>query len=250
MTNRETPANFDSPSLRLKSDGAGPAYEIKFLIDEARARDVERWASANLTLDPHVEPGLGNAYRVTSLYLDTPKFDVFHRCPPHHRRKLRLRGYGSTATLFLEQKTRKGDRVLKQRTAITTNDLHLLPSPNGADWPGAWFQQRLVERGLRPTLQVSCVRSAFFRNGADGPLRLTLDRHLVGVPNPDWALLSAHGGLPILNGQVVLELKYQNALPALFKQLVADMALNPCPVSKYRLAMQACKPNGQMNGAG
>ena len=246
--------NFESPSLGLKSDGAGPAYEIKFLLDEAKASEVERWACAHLTLDPHVDPELENAYRVTSLYLDTPNFDVFHRCPPHHRRKLRLRSYGSSSALFLEQKTRKGDRVLKQRTSITTDELHLLPSANGRaenlDWPGAWFQQRLIERGLRPTLQVSCVRSAFLQSGADGPLRLTLDRHLVGVPNPDWTLLSSHGGLPILTGQVVLELKYQNALPALFKQLLADMVLTSCPVSKYRLAMHACKPNGALNGVG
>lgn len=219
------------------------AYELKFLLSEAVAQNVERWAAARLLPDPHAEPALGNAYRVASLYLDTSRLDVFHRISPHRRRKLRVRGYASTTNLFLEQKTRRGDRVRKRRTVIAEADLHRLLQPAiEPDWPGAWFQQKFQAQNLSPTYQVGCLRSAYFSVGIEGPVRLTLDRHLAAVHNPGWRLLDGPGGLPLLAGQVVLELKYQSALPALFKGLLEEMVLTPSPVSKYRMAVRAWNP--------
>ena len=258
-TTSTAPPEALSPGILVSTSQQVRAYELKFLLSEARAQEVERWAVAHMVPDPHAEPGLGNAYRVTSLYLDTPGLDVFHRVPPHHRRKMRLRGYAATSTLFLEQKSRRGDRIRKRRTPIADADLvrlrqftHEKRGPNGRwdDWPGAWFQERLIARALRPTLQIGCVRSAFFGEAAEGPMRVTLDRHLHGVPNHDWPLLSTQGGPPLLDGQVVLELKYRNAVPTLFKRLLVEMALNPCPVSKYRLAMRAWNPGNESHPVG
>ncbi|MBI3469585.1 MAG: polyphosphate polymerase domain-containing protein [Planctomycetes bacterium] len=254
-----------SPGLHMSNGDRAPAYELKFLLPEAHAPRVEDWAATHLVPDPHAEPRLGNAYRVTSLYLDTPRLDVFHRCPPNQRRKLRLRGYCSSAALFLEQKTRRGDRVRKRRTPICETELlrfrdpphppslshdETAPEGNGQDWCGAWFQKRSIARGLRPTFQIGCVRSAFLGTGTEGPIRITLDRHIWGVPNHDWRLLMGQGGLPLLDGQVVLELKYRSAMPALFKRLLEEMPLTPCPVSKYRLAVRAWNAGGEVHPVG
>jgi hypothetical protein len=45
--------------------------------------------------------------------------------------------------------------------------------------------------------------------------------------------------MPILNENVILELKYRAALPALFKRLIQEFGLNPGRVSKYRTAVAA-----------
>lgn len=250
LHNRPQPEML-SPGLLVGPGDRTPAYELKFLLAEAQAREVERFAAMHLAADPHADPALGNAYHVTSLYLDTPGFDVFHRFPPHHRRKLRLRGYGSSVAVFLEQKTRRGDRVRKRRSSIPSGELERLAQPLALpSWAGAWFQERVVERGLRPAFQISCLRTAFLGHGAEGPMRLTLDRQLRGLPNPDWRLLAGSGGLPLLAGQLVLELKYRTAMPSLFKRLIEQMGLSPGPVSKYRLAVRTWNPTGTIPQVG
>jgi hypothetical protein len=78
-------ADAVSPSL-VPVDGA-PAFEIKFLLDPARAECVTAWARRHLVPDPHADPALGGAYRVHSLYLDTAGLDVYHRADSYRRRK-------------------------------------------------------------------------------------------------------------------------------------------------------------------
>src|SRR5438270_569717 len=97
-----TTPGFESPSLG--SPGGAPAYELKFLIGAAQAREVEARARRCLTLDPHGDPALGGAYRTTSLYFDTPTLDVYHRTAAHKGHKLRARRYGSMPCVFLERK--------------------------------------------------------------------------------------------------------------------------------------------------
>src|SRR5262245_16404917 len=59
-------ASHESPSLSAKCAGAGPAFELKFLLTESQARQIEDWARQRLALDPHGDPALGGAYQTTS----------------------------------------------------------------------------------------------------------------------------------------------------------------------------------------
>jgi hypothetical protein len=43
----------------------------------------------------------------------------------------------------------------------------------------------------------------------------------------------------VLPAHIILELKYRVEMPALFRHLVEEFALEPAPVSKYRLAAAA-----------
>src|SRR5438046_583290 len=70
------------------------AYEVKFLIPESKAQQVEAWARRHLAYDPHVDPAQGHTYQTTSVYLDNAEFDVFHGRAPFRRRKFRIRRYG------------------------------------------------------------------------------------------------------------------------------------------------------------
>ncbi len=229
----------ESPSLASK-EGGQPAYELKFLIDEDRARAAEAWARKCLAPDPHGDPALGGAYRTTSLYFDTPELDVYHRSPSYRRRKYRVRRYGAAPVVFLERKAKWGDRVEKRRSAISEEELTLLAHPMSVvTWPGHWFHRRLVVRRLLPACRIVYQRTAYVGACAESPLRLTLDRRAHGVLTGDWSLAPVEGGLPLLTGKVILEMKFRLALPAPFKELVQDLRLSPSCVSKYRLCREA-----------
>lgn len=226
----------ESPSLRAGS-GAAAAYELKFLLDEAAARPVEAWARQRLAPDPH---GRDGTYRTTSLYCDTPALDVYHRTRGFRRSKYRVRRYGETAAVHLERKTKRGDRVRKRRSALPLEGLGLLEAAEAEpEWPFAWFLRQVRFRGLRPAARVGYDRTAFVGHAPEGAVRLTMDRHLVGVPAEGWELPPLRDGKELLPGQVVLELKYQDVLPGLFRDLLGRLPPVLARASKYRLAVQA-----------
>jgi hypothetical protein len=234
-----TAAGFESPSLGSPG-GAGPAYEFKYLLDKARAQEVEGWARRYLTLDPHGDPALGGAYRTVSLYCDTAELDVYRHGALHRWHKFRARRYGAMPWAFLERKSKQDDRVQKRRTPVPLEELPLLARPTSpASWPGRWFHRRLLSSRLLPACRVEYRRTAFAGSCADGPLRLTLDWHVRGAIADEWSLAPAPEGVPLLAGRVILELKFRSAMPATFQQLVRDLGLEPSPVSKYRLCREA-----------
>ncbi len=229
-----------SPSLLTPIAGA-PSFELKFLLSDALAEQVEAWSRQHLAFDPHADAALGNAYRIHSLYLDTVALDVYHRAPKYGRRKFRIRRYGTERGLYLERKTRSGDRVAKRRTFLPDTELlHLQNGHMDSAWAGHWFHRRLVARRLQPVCQITYDRVAHVGASAEGPLRLTLDRHVSCAPVRDWQVGEVHHGLALFQGQIVLELKYRSAsLPVLFKRLLGEFKLCPRPASKYRRAIEA-----------
>jgi hypothetical protein len=70
-------------------------------------------------------------------------------------------------------------------------------------------------------------------------MRVTLDRDIRGILSDSWRLEPFEGGLPLLKGRVILELKFTEAAPLPFKQLMNDLRLTPQSVSKYRLCREA-----------
>jgi hypothetical protein len=220
--------------------GGGPAFELKFLLEEPRAREVEAWARRHLALDPHGDPALGGAYRTTSLYCDTPELDVYHRSAAYKTQKFRVRCYGTLPWVFLERKAKEDDRVAKRRTPVPVENLALLPhAAVPAGWAGRWFHRNLRAYRLAPACLVLYQRTAYAGSGPEGPLRLTLDRHVEGRLAYQWSLTPVEGGRPLLPERIILELKFRSALPGPFRALVRDLHLCPGMVSKYRLCREA-----------
>jgi len=240
VTPPETAAGFESPSLVARGEADGPAFEMKFLLPERCALDIEAWAQGRLMLDPHGDPALDGAYRTTSLYCDTPDLDVYRRSRLYRRRKFRVRRYGAAPGTFLERKSTWGDRVGKQRTGITEEELSNLAMPMSlVTWSGHWFHRSLLARQLGPACLIAYQRTAYVGKCAEGPLRLTLDRRVRGILTSEWNPAPFGGGLPLLTGDVIVEFKFRSALPGPFKELVAEMQLAPSKVSKYRLCREA-----------
>lgn len=224
-----------SPSLRPWTAGDVPAFEMKFVLDEATAREVEGRIAWQLSPDPHSDPALGNAYRISTIYCDTPAFEVYRRLGRHRHRKYRLRRYGNESVIFLERKTKRGERVRKRRVTVDVGELRLLSASSvDADWSGRWFHQQLLEQRLEPVCAVHYLRTAYAGAESGSPLRLTFDRQLRTSLVKTWEPPCLPGGNSVLEQCVICEFKFRGALPALFKDVIRDLTLNPGGVSKYR----------------
>ena len=213
------------------------ACEIKFLIDERLAARVKEWARLHLQADPYGGGPFGDEYRISTLYFDTRRFDVFHRNDSFGRAKYRVRRYGDADAVFFERKLRKPGLLIKRRTRDHIDELvRLADGTIDPDWTAHWFHRRLMIRNLRPVCQISYQRTARMASTAEGLVRLTLDAglHAAEVEAPRFA---DDPGDEFLDGRLVLELKYNARVPALFRRLIEDFALAPETASKYRLGM-------------
>ena len=222
-----------SPSLVAVPEGVIPAYELKFLVPEPAARGLTAWAAARLAPDPHAGPA--GSYRVTSVYLDTPAFDVARRVNGFKVHKHRVRRYGAEPVVHLERKSKQGGRVWKHRTAVP---LDRLDAPH-------WFAHEVADLNLKPVCRLSYDRTAFVGHGPTGPVRLTLDRPPVGARTDALAPHPVADGLTVLDGQVVVEFKYLSGLPPVFKEAVEAFKLTPTTVSKYRRYAAAAGLTGE-----
>jgi hypothetical protein len=221
------------PDIR-RSAGAS---EIKFLVDPATADRVRAWARQHLEADPHGSGPFGDTYSTTTLYLDTPDLDVFHRRGSNGRAKYRIRRYDN-GVVFVERKLRTATRLAKRRTQVTLDDLPHLLAIQAADWPAEWFHRRMRARRLTPTCEVRYTRLARGMDTPAGPARLTVDDALHASP----ARGLCFGPPPVtafLEGQAIMEMKFRQALPAVFKRLLEELQLAPGTVSKYRHALGA-----------
>jgi VTC domain len=222
------------------------ACEVKFVIDERLALRVSEWARTHLQPDPHGAGPFGDEYRISTLYFDTRRFDVFHRNDSFGRAKYRVRRYGDANAVFFERKLRRPGLLIKRRTR---DDVDVLERLGGGiidpDWAAHWFQRRLVVRTLRPVCQISYQRTARIARTTEGLVRLTLDGGLRALPvdSPRFAI---DPGAEFLDGRLVLELKYHARVPALFRRLVEEFALVPDSASKYRLGMATAGSTGRM----
>lgn len=228
-----------SPSLYGAGDKT-PAFEMKFLLDEAQAREVEARLRACLAPDPHADPAVGNGYRITSLYCDTPRWDVFRRAGRYGGFKLRVRQYGACEQLFLERKARRRNRVRKRRSVILLDELARFHAANlDSGWEGAWFRRQLLRNELAPVCLITYERVAYFGSGLEGPLRLTFDRQIHGTLSTTWSLHAEEPRHHLLARQVVCEFKFRGSLPAIFKSVISAMQLTPTGVSKFRHCLAA-----------
>ena len=219
------------------------ASETKFLVPAAAGDAIREWARRHLTADPHGGGHAGDEYDTTTLYYDSPAFDVFHRRGSFGRSKYRVRRYGHHSQVFLERKLRRPGMLSKRRTLVPLGALARLDEPQigweSGSWEGGWFQRRIELRRLRPVCEINYHRIARTGTGAHGPVRFTLDDRLVVSRATCAAFADDADGVPFLDKQLVLELKYRFSAPPLFKQLVEAFALQPAPVSKYRLGIAA-----------
>jgi SPX domain protein involved in polyphosphate accumulation len=200
--------------------------ELKFLVDAATAARIRDWARARLEPDPHGTGNWGDEYRTATIYFDTPEFDVFQRVGSYGRSKYRIRRYGDDERVFLERKMRRGDRLAKRRSAVALAQLD--------DLADNWFVRRLALRHLAPVCEVTYRRTA--RQRGEGGARLTIDEALVAGRSRQLAF-GVDDRTPILTNRAVVEIKFRDHAPAVFRHLLEEFQLGPQRTSKYRIAV-------------
>jgi hypothetical protein len=218
------------------------AAEVKFLVDPGVGAAIRAWARARLSADPHGGGEFGDEYRTSSLYFDTPAYDVFYRRGSFGHSKYRVRRYDCQERVFLERKRSRPGFVAKRRTPVGLETLERL-GQSGPDqcWMGEWFRRSVEQRRLRPVCQISYQRTARVgRAGHAGEesIRLTMDEHLRAAPSHGLAF-SSDSGTAVLGDQLILELKYAGDMPAAFVALVDTFGLVAQSASKYRLSVVA-----------
>jgi hypothetical protein len=213
------------------------AAETKFVVNRSLGEIIRVWARERLSADPHGAVAFGDQYRTASVYFDTSGYDVFYRRGSFARSKYRARRYECGDAVFLERKLTRPGLVTKRRTRVGVEALASIERADGLD-VGRWFRRRVLVRGLRPVCQLSYLRTARVATTAEGPVRLTLDEDVRALPTREWAF-SSEVGTPVLEREIIVELKYAGGMPAVFRALVEQFGLVPQSASKYRLGVVA-----------
>jgi hypothetical protein len=212
--------------------------ETKLLVEARFGDEIRAWARQRLGPDPHGGGAFRDQYGVSSVYLDTDAHDVYHRRGSYGRSKFRIRHYENDQAAFLERKLRTRLRLTKRRTRIPLDSVSSLRL-DSADptHPGRWFFRRVTLRRLHPVCVIRYSRMARMAETSEGPVRMTLDAAVTAAPT-NLVTLNAGAGRPLVEGLMILELKYSGVFPHIFKDLVDEFRLTPRPASKYRFAVQ------------
>lgn len=229
-----------SPSLRV-GEGPRSAYEVKFLLNEAEAREAEARLTGILAPDPHSDPTLGGMYDVRTIACDGADLPVFFRDARMDCRKYRVRRYGEDARIYLECKRSRKGRVSKRREAMALDALPGLMNGDRVgigEAAGAWFVREVQKLDLAPVCVVRCLRRALYGDVGEGPMRVTFDRSVRTARAWGWSFDAAGEPREVLGGVVVCEFKFHDAMPTPLKAVAAAMRLSPLGVSKYRASVR------------
>jgi hypothetical protein len=225
--------------------------ELKYLIDEQKAREVYAAVAPYCVSDTHNPSEVGTGYTIYSLYLDTPS-KWFYRAKMQDepdRIKLRCRAYTSDGPVHLEVKRKRVDVIQKTRATVARE--HFMRAACGLERPlrDTPSQRSLLTRfaylmtltGATPTLLVRYEREAFVST-VDHYARVTFDRRVVAQQVSEWDLLGDPTAWCSLAGQwlsqgfhspVLLELKCETLMPRWMSAVIQRFGLRVQGFSKY-----------------
>lgn len=243
--------------------GHSGRFELKYVIEEARAVAVADYVSTYLRPSPHNGNGRVRGHPVISLYMDSPDCFLFRQAFTGHRNrmKLRIRFYDDdwNRPAFLEVKRRVNDVICKDRAMISREAVRQILS---AGWPVApyWADSSGLGHGkrrqdvsddfwryanairARGMIYVSYTRE-IFEAPDDDELRVTFDRQIRGSywdgsgvlrePKTGWRPYLPPYLSPLPRDGVILELKFDGRAPGWMFDLVKVFNLQRTPVCKY-----------------
>lgn len=221
---------------------SGYRHEYKFLISKGSAELLKLRLPGICARDPHA--GITGQYTIRSLYFDDRSFSAYEEkmAGVADRVKYRIRYYNyDTRGIRLEKKEKHGNLTRKTGQSITLADALHLQSGNRAACPNT--QGSLIEEirqemgnGLRPAILVDYDRTPFVCNA--GQTRITLDENIRTRPYDPDLLASEKAMIPVLDeGQVVLEVKFNDFLPGYLADALEDIPKVNLAVSKYVLCL-------------
>ena len=219
--------------------------EFKYVVPTSILDLVIPTISHYLNVDDYTNKS--GFYTVNSLYLDSPRLACYQQKLDGilFRKKYRVRYYDDKDKIFFEIKRKSGDTVFKDRVVLPrqieinqqslTNHRLLEHIPSGklkAELQSDYHQLR-----LKPKVLISYRRRPFISKFSSN-LRITLDYDLkaTNVNNGDFQnLLTTNYVSPDL---AVLEIKFNESLPAWVKHIISAHNLQRESFSKYASAIE------------
>ena len=242
-------------------------YELKYIIQEAAAREIRAFARNHLMPDPYAKASLNYSYNIYSVYLDSPGLALMNQTLEglKNRFKLRVRFYDNDPAhpVFFEVKRRVNDVIVKVRGKVRRDAADRLMYPHGA-WPDrsdlanpdddrgftalSKFCQLRDKLGCVPQVLVAYNREAWCAP-EDDSIRLTFDRGLEAAPyHPDRTFRLERDESwvrpTMRNPGVVLELKFTDRFPNWMREMVQTFNLFRTSMAKYVTCALAMTPEG------
>ncbi|MEF2800484.1 MAG: polyphosphate polymerase domain-containing protein [Acutalibacter sp.] len=218
-------------------------HEWKHRIDTAGLLALRARLGAVLQRDPHA---LGGSYQVRSLYFDNLADKALREKleSVNHREKFRLRFYnGDLSLLVLEKKAKTNGLCGKAQTPLSVEEARALLEGRhqelGASSPLLGeLRRKMDSQGLRPKAIVEYTREPFLYG--PGNVRVTLDYNIRTALSPAGFLDPGCVTLPAADAPVILEVKWDEFLPDLVRDLVQLPGTRTSAFSKYA----ACRMYG------
>lgn len=209
--------------------------EKKYRVDQAKKDALIEHCKERLIPDPHGKS------TVCSLYLDTPDRLLIRNSidAKVYKEKLRIRSYGvpqKDEKVFFEIKKKYKGVVYKRRVAMTvvqTEDyIKSGIRPEQSQIMSEIDYTMEFYKHPSPSMIVAYEREAYFIK--DHPnLRITFDTN-VRYRETDLFIEHGNEGKTILgNGEYILEIKTDGAMPLWLSHALDECAILPCSFSKY-----------------
>lgn len=214
-------------------------HEWKHEISYADMLSLRSRLSAVMLPDSHAVNG---RYKIRSLY-----FDNFHDKAllekingVNIREKFRIRYYNDDLSfLLLEKKSKAGGLCSKKQTVITLEEARLIADKDMENLSQS--EKPLVKelcykmkvQGLEPKTIVDYIREPFVY--APGNVRVTLDHDIrTGLTGTDF-LTPDRIMIPAGNAPVILEVKWDEFLPTVIRDVVQVPGTHTSAFSKYAI---------------
>ncbi len=211
-------------------------HEIKYAVSLFEAELLKRRLPCLLRPDAHA--GKDGSYFIRSLYFDDPDFTAYREKLDgvKERTKYRIRFYNmDDSVIFLEKKTKDGDMTGKDSARLSRGLAERFIRGDNAllGLPGLCGELGRLRQGpWRPAVIVDYDRWAF-TYGA-GNVRVTIDMNVRTAPYKSDVFDPELLTVPVLDqGEAVLEVKYDDFLPAPVRELLHGVKKQRCAVSKY-----------------
>lgn len=219
--------------------------EIKHEISVADKAAICASMRAVARPDPHAGPD--GRYLIRSLYFDTPADKALREKLDgvSEREKFRIRFYnGDPSVMHLEKKVKRGGLGYKVSAPITAEEAQRIVDGD-TNWMAVSGRGLIVElyvkmksEGLRPKTIVDYTRTPFVYG--PGNVRVTIDENIrTGLGCTDFLnprCVTVPAGEPV----ILLEVKWDDYLPAVIRRTVAVKSRRGAAFSKY----QTCRIYG------
>ena len=227
--------------MQQKRNGLPARHELKYFINPAELEALRARLRGALSMDVHNVGG--RPYAIRSLYFDDIGDSAFYdkQSGVMDRDKYRIRIYRySDKEIFLERKRKMGDLIQKSSVQITRRlcdqliegnptGLHKAQNPLLQD---VYTQMRT--RLLRPKVLVDYAREAYLHPAEDTRITFDLNLHSglfsYDLFNPHLPTVCPHD-----RNVEILEVKFNNYLPAYIAALLGGVEAERSAISKYVL---------------